>query len=120
MFLPALQQQHPRLQIQLVHERSQVLNEMVISSRLDFAIVTVAVPHPELVSLLLGRDHFGIWAHSTLDVDPEQTLLMLDPNVKQTEDLLRELERRKRRFRRIFTSSSIDTLWALAEAGHGA
>lgn len=118
-FLPRLHADHPRLHLQLVHERSQVLNEMVVSARLDFAIVSLVLPHPDLVSILLARDEVGLWAHPKVKLDPEREVLMLDPEVKQSQDVLRLLARRGLDFRRTLTSSSVEVIWALAEAGHG-
>jgi len=118
-FLAELHRDHPRLHLQLVHDRSQVLNEMVVSARLDFAIVSLVLPHPDLVSVLLARDHVGLWAHPKVQLDPEREVLMLDPEVKQSQDVLRLLSRRGIKFRRTMTSSSVEVIWALAEEGHG-
>lgn len=119
MFLPRLQKLHPELSIQLIHDRSQILNEMVISSRLDFAIVSLAAPHPDLVFIRLGYDNVGLWAHPKLKIDLKKTPLLIDLQVKHNRALLQALKRNRLEFRNIRESSSIEVIWALAEAGLG-
>jgi DNA-binding transcriptional LysR family regulator len=120
LFLPALASRHPALQFELVHERSHVLTEMVISSRLDFAIVSFERDHPDLVVTSFGRDIVGIFAHPEVEVDPATTVLLVDPDVKGYEDLLQALAKKRLRFLHQLSSSSVETLRALAEARYGA
>jgi LysR family transcriptional regulator, cell division regulator len=118
-FLPALLDQHEDLRIRLMHARSQELNEMVISRKLDFAIVTMNYPHPDLVIAPLISDRIGFWAHHKMPAAPEKSTLIFDPEIRQAQEVLKELSRRKIRFLHLLTSSSVEVVREMAEQGAG-
>jgi LysR family transcriptional regulator, cell division regulator len=119
MFIPVMTRKYPKIRLQLFHERSQILNEMVISSKLDFAIVSLTYPHPDLVRISLGRDLVGFWAHKDLEVTPEKSVLIFDPEFRHSQMALRELSQKKIEFQNTLSTSSIEVAWALAEAKAG-
>lgn len=119
MFVPQLTRKYPKIRLQFFHERSQILNEMVISSKLDFAVVSLAYPHPDLVNVPLGRDLVGFWAHKDLDVSPEKSVLIFDPEFRHSQMAIRELSKRNIEFQNTLSTSSIEVAWALAEAKAG-
>jgi DNA-binding transcriptional LysR family regulator len=106
--------QHPHLEINLIHALSREIFEDVISFRIDFGIVMNPVSHPDLVIKPLLEDRVSLWRSSKAI----ENTLIYDPELSQAQILLKKLGARKI-FPRHLHSSSLEIVARLAEAGCG-
>ena len=115
-FLPQLLREHKNLRFTLSHGLSRHMTEELISSKLDAAIVVNPVRHPDLVINELCEDQVTVWrAKNCLNSD----LLMVEPSLAQTQDILKRLGKRGRTFTRTLESPSLEVLAQLLVAGTG-
>lgn len=114
--LPLFLEKYPDIQIRLAHGLSRHLTEQVVSSRLDVAIVVNPIPHPDLVVKELCRDVVTFWRSKQCR---NSELLLIEPSLTQTQDLLRKAERSGLHFKSFLESSSLEVLAQLLVAGAG-
>ncbi len=115
-FLPQLLSQNPRLDFQLQHDLSRKITEDVVSSRVDFGLVINPTPHPDLIIRELCRDEVCFW------VSPQAKqldTLIYDPDLRQNQELLQRLEKKKIYFHRQISSSNLEVILELCSAGVG-
>ena len=120
-FLPALLQQYPKLEIQLQHDLSRKMLEGIINLSIDIGIVVNPIRHPDLVIHKLYTDKVTFWRSAkqhVLEQDRQQTIIC-DPNMAQTEWLLKKIS--KATTPRLITSSSLEVIASLTanESGIG-
>jgi DNA-binding transcriptional LysR family regulator len=115
VFLPKLLNAYPQIELQLAHDLSRKITEAVISHQLDFGIVVNPVSHPDLVIQLLCEDRVMAWDKAGRFSET----LLFDPNLNQSQVILQKLEKKGVHFRRTITSSSLEVIASLAEAGAG-
>lgn len=117
LFLPKLLREHPQLETRFTHGLSRQVTEEVISWKLDFGIVVNPVQHPDLVIRELCRDEVTLWkaASGASNVDT----LIHDPELIQTQSILKDLAKRGHEFRRTMTSPSLEVVASLTSAGGG-
>jgi DNA-binding transcriptional LysR family regulator len=113
--LPGLMRSHPGLEIKLVHDLSRKITEEVISFKVDFGIVVNPVPHPDLVIHELCRDEVSFWCAPGADRD----VLVYDPDLVQSQSVLKQAARKGIRFERMIPSSNLEVVAALAASGTG-
>lgn len=111
-FLPSLLSKYPELDVRLVHDLSRVITDGVNAGPIDVGIVVNPFAFPDLVIRPLLKDEVAFWA--TRDATPG--VLVCDPNLVQTQSLLRLT---KKRFTRVIESSNLEVILALGEAGAG-
>lgn len=122
-FLPKLLKTHPHLEINLKHDLSRKLTDLVIRCELDYAIVVNPIPHPEFVIRNIADDIVGFWVSEHLLREDgfkvsEQTLLY-DPDLVQTQSLIKKAGRKKMDFSRVIPSSSLEVIADLTMSGVG-
>lgn len=121
--LPALLERFPALEIKLQHDLSRKITESVIRMETDIGIVVNPVRHPDLVIRKLCDDEVTFWVakgkRRIQDWASGEAVLICEPELQQTQDLLQKLDRAKIRFRRIVTSSNLDVIAKLVGAGAG-
>ncbi|MFZ4713371.1 MAG: LysR family transcriptional regulator [Bacteriovoracaceae bacterium] len=110
--LPELLQKNPGLEITLKHDLSRKITEQVISFEIDFGIVINPVKHPDLVVIPLGKDEVTFFEKQG---NKNSDILICDPDLVQTQKLSKEFKR----FKRVITSSSLEVIQSLTEAGAG-
>lgn len=119
-----LMKEHPGLEIRLDHDLSRRITEKVISFKVDFGIVINPTEHPDLVIKKLGQDEVKLWRaqNPTPQQDPTsgEGVLIYDPDLHQSQHLLREFAKKRWQFGRYITSSSLEVIAALTAAGAGA
>lgn len=113
--LPALLDRWPKLELQIVHDLSRKVNDLVVSHQVDFALVVNPIRHPDLVVLELARDVFTFWGREKKWADT----VLFDPDLLQAQGLIQRAEKRGIRFRRKVMSSSMELLARLAAEGAG-
>ena len=101
----------PRLEIRLVHNLSRIICEEIISGNIDFGIVVNPVKHPDLIIRKLARDEVGFWKTPGGPDD----VLIYNPELTQSHVVLKK----SRTFERSITSSNLEVIATLADAGVG-
>jgi DNA-binding transcriptional LysR family regulator len=118
--LPKVLADFPQLHLDLQHDLSRKITERVINGELDIAIVVNPVRHPDLVIRPLCKDKVGFWRSreetATNLPGHETSVLLCQPDLLQTQSLLRKL---KLNFSRQVQSASLEVIASLAEAGAG-
>lgn len=115
-FFPKFLKTFPRIEVRHTHGLSRHMAEAVISDRLDVAIVVNPFSHPDLIIRELCRDVISLWK-STDCKNPK--LLMLEPSLFQTQDILKKLNSKQWPFEQTLESPSLDVLAHLLKAGTG-
>lgn len=115
--LPRLLKENPLLEIRLVHDLSRKITEEVISFKVDFGIVVNPTEHPDLVIKLLCKDEVGFWVSGSRECD--RTVLVCDPELMQTQALLKLTSKREAKFTRTITSSNLEVVTAIVASGAG-
>lgn len=116
---------NPSLEIKLVHDLSRKITEDVISFKVDFGIVVNPWEHPDLVIRPLCKDEVSLWVAKKPSVlqDPDsgQAVLICDPDLIQSQSILKQLSKKGMEFKRTITSSNLEVVTSLvaAEAGVG-
>lgn len=117
-FLPELLQQNPRLEIELYHDLSRKVCEQVISFELDIGIVVNPVSHPDLVIKEICQDTIQFWMSPSAKT-VNKDVLICNPQLLQTQDILLRLRKKKIEFPRIINSSSLNVIADLVASGAG-
>lgn len=117
-FLPELLQQNPRLEIELYHDLSRKVCEQVISFELDIGIVVNPVSHPDLVIKEICQDTIQFWMSPSAKT-VNKDVLICNPQLLQTQDILLRLRKKKLEFPRIINSSSLNVIADLVASGAG-
>ena len=90
---------------------------------MDFGIVVNPVPHPELIIKHLYDDTVTLWvAAGSSELQNQKSgkaTLILEPDLLQTQDILRQLAKKKMFFKRIMHSSNLEVITSLAASGAG-
>lgn len=98
-FCPSLLEQHPHLDLNLVHDLSRNIAEKVITGRLDFGVVVNPPQHDDLVIHELYQDEIKFWTRtpptSLQDPQSDRSVLWVHPNLRQNRTLLREARESK-------------------------
>lgn len=116
--LPSLMGKFPELELKLEHNLSRKITEEVISFKLDIGIVINPVQHPDLVIVNLCSDVVGFFKSKKLTADLNDVLIY-DPDLIQSQDLLGKLNKKKHKFNRHLTSSSLELIKSLTLNGTG-
>ncbi len=115
-FLAQLMDQYPLLEIGFVHDLSRKVTEKVVSFEIDIGIVVNPISHPDLALLPLCRDEVAMWR------GPEkynQDILILDPDLLQTQAILSKLKKSEMTFKRTVHSSNLELIASLVGKGAG-
>lgn len=122
-FLPNTLKKHPQLEIQLTHDLSRRITEGVISSRIDVGIVVNPVRHPDLIIQKIADDEVTFWQsqkRSNKETAASKTeVLICDPDLSQSQSLLKNLKGIPFEFSRTLTSGSLEVIADLTAAGTG-
>jgi len=119
-FLSEFLETYPDLELRLVHDLSRKITEEVISFRVDFGIVVNPVEHPDLVIQEIGTDKVTLWTRQKpsplQDPKSEHAVLICDPNLIQSQTLLKKVTDG---FPRRITSSNLEVIAAMVASGAG-
>src|SRR3990167_3087586 len=123
-FLPELLATYPKLEVRLKHDLSRKILENVIDLSVDVGIVVNPIKHPDLVLQKLFDDKVTFW-HSTDTQHPHQNLhsgealIICDPELLQTQWLLKRINKLGIKYQRIISSSSLEVIASLTAHGCG-
>ena len=115
-FLPRVQRDFPEIEFDLVHDFSRNITASVIEGRLHAALAINPVPHPDLVLRPLLRDEVSFWVNSKRH---DEHTLIYDPQLLQSQELLRRLQKQKKTFKKFWTTSNLEVLRSLVSSGMG-
>jgi DNA-binding transcriptional LysR family regulator len=117
-FAAELLSEFPHLEIKLEHDLSRKITEKIISFKLDFGIVVNPVDHPDLIIKELFKDEVTFYKAKKLKAANESVLIS-EPDLTQTQDLLNKIQKKKIIFDRNITSSNLDVIKSLVSCGAG-
>ena len=127
LFMRDLLAQFPRLELNLVHDLSRRLTEDVISYKIDFAIVANPISHPDLVLTELFSDYVTFWVGEkslehqdpALDLHSKTATLICDPEMPQTQPLLKAATKQGMCFGRTINASNLEVIVSLISGKAG-
>lgn len=114
LFVPELLVKFPELELNFYHDLSRKITEKVISRECDLGLVINPIPHPDLVIIKLLDDEVALFKHPAYKGD----VLILDPSLKQSVNLLKNV-RKVFNYKREIHSSSLEVIRNLCEAKSG-
>lgn len=117
-FCGELLRDFPHLELKFEHDLSRKITEQVISFKLDFAIVVNPVAHPDLVIKELFSDEVAFYRAKKIKQENE-VVLISEPDLRQTQELLNQLPQKKMTFSRRVTSSNLEVIKSLVVGGAG-
>jgi DNA-binding transcriptional LysR family regulator len=116
-FLPELLVTHKDLEISLSHGLSRQITDDVINFKTDFGIVVNPAQHPDLVLRTLAKDEVTLYtAAGKKNTDD---VLICDPDLLQSQSLIKSLKKKGMNFRRTLTSSSLEVIAQMTADGIG-
>ena len=122
-FLPDLLEQHPKLEVKLRHDLSRKIAEGVISSTIDLGIVVNPVKHPDLVLHKICEDEVTLWTgpgrREIQDIRSGRAVLICDPELAQSQWLLKQLRKSDIPISKVLASSSLEVITELVASGCG-
>ena len=119
-FLPRVMAEHPSLEVKLVHDLSRKITEAVISSTVDIGIVVNPVKHPDLVISKIADDDVAFWApKGGRAVSMENATLIYDPDLIQSQTLLKKALKAGIRADRAIETRSLEVVAELTATGCG-
>lgn len=117
-FLPEVLNQNTDLEFILKHDLSRKITEQIIGLQIDMGIVVNPVRHADLIIHKLFTDEVTFFA-STTHAKINTNILIYDPNLMQSQSLLKKCKQSKMNFRRMITSSSLENIVTLVKEGGG-
>lgn len=117
-FIPQLFNKHPNLNINLIHNHSGLITERVINGEIDLGLVVNPVSHPDLVIRDLGKDIVTTWTNKK-KINNNVKTLIYDPELLQSQALVKELQKQKIVFTRYIRSKSLEVILDLVSYGAG-
>jgi DNA-binding transcriptional LysR family regulator len=122
-FVAKLMHSHDELELKLVHGLSRQITDDVINFKVDFGLVVNPVEHPDLVIKTLSKDEVGLWGGpdggAAAKAQSGDGILICDPELIQTQALLKQLKRKDFGFRRTITTSNLEVIASLTGSGAG-
>lgn len=115
-FLGPFLKKNPSIEIKLAHGLSRHMTEQVVSSNLDVAFAVNPAAHPDLIIKEICRDEVCLWKSKTCLNDD---VLIIEPSLLQTQDILQKLNKKGFHFKRIIESTSLEVIANLVAQGIG-
>ncbi len=116
LFAKALLAKHPGLTFSIHHGLSRHVANDVIEHRYDLGVVINPPAHPDLVIKRLGVDEVALYR--TKAAIDESTLLV-QSDLMQSQEILKQLKKLKRPFQRQIEASSLEVVATMAVEGCG-
>ncbi len=122
-FLPKLLMDHPKLEIQLKHDLSRNISEGVINLSIDIGLIVNPIKHPDLIIHKLYEDKVTFWHTAEKNIhqqiDSGEAVLISDPDLLQTQWLLKRIHRQGIKYKRVVTSTNLEVVTNLTVSGCG-
>lgn len=117
-FIANLFSTYPQLEIQLKHDLSRKIMEEVINLSIDIGIVVNPIKHPDLVITHLFDDEITGW-QSTKSNETAIKTIICDPELIQTQWILKRLNKKGFKYKRMITSNNLEVIASLTATGVG-
>ncbi len=118
--LPALLKTYPKLGLQLKHDLSRKIAEEIIDYTIDIGIVVNPIKHPDLIIKKMYDDEVSCWQSPSFDANATQdNIIICDPNLTQTQWILKKLKNKNIKYTRMITTSNLEVAASLAAQGTG-
>lgn len=115
--------QYERLELELMHGLSRHITEAIVSLTVDLGIVVNPFQHPDLVIIPLMKDSISFWVskkkYYTQDPFHPNSVFIADPDLMQTEILMKKAKKSGYKTSRLFMTDSLDIVAAMAAQGAG-
>lgn len=122
-FLPKLLMDFPKLEIQLKHDSSRKISEGIINLSIDIGLIVNPIKYPDLIIHKLYADKVTFWHTAEKNVnqciDSGEAVLIFDPDLIQTQWLLKRIHSRGIKYKRVVTSNSLEVIANLTANGGG-
>jgi DNA-binding transcriptional LysR family regulator len=122
-FLADLLENYPKLEIHLKHDISRRITEQIINLSIDIGIVVNPIKHPDLIIRKLCDDEVTFWVgknkRKIQDIHSKQAIIICDPELTQTQSLLKKCKKAGIISERIMTVNSLEVVASLTAAGCG-
>ncbi|MEK6774279.1 MAG: LysR family transcriptional regulator [Bdellovibrionota bacterium] len=105
------------LEIKLVHDLSRKILDEVVLGNIDIGLVVNPVRHPDLIIKKLSDDQVTLWTAPKGKVNTD--VLIGDPELIQTQTLLKKIRKTKYDFKRFISSSNLEVVAALTRERSG-
>lgn len=115
-FLPELMAKYPALQVELVHDLSRRVMQMVVQQEIDIGLIINPEPRPNLIVKHLFDDEVTIFKSSKLR---NKNILIFDSNLSQAQAIRRQLDLCEISFERTIESSNLEVINHLLRGGLG-
>lgn len=115
-FMGAFLKEYSEIDLQLVHGLSRHMTEKVVSSEIDVAISVNPLPHSDLIIKEIFKDEVSVWKSKKC---LNQDVLICEPNLLQTQDIISKLSRKGYQFQRVIESSNLELIANLISHGVG-
>lgn len=115
-FLPSLMKKHPDFRINLHHDLSRNILNMVVEHRCDVGLVINPEPHADLVIKDLLQDEVRVWKKKG---SKNHDILIVDENLFQTQTLLERLKKKGLHYPRQIRSANLEVVASLLDSGMG-
>jgi len=114
-FLPDLLAHYPKLEIKLKHDLSRKILEEIVRLSIDIGIIVNPIRHPDLIIQKLYEDKVTFWHSTQLKTINQQlqsgnTVIIGDPELMQTQWLLKQFHQQGLKFQRFISSSSLEVI----------
>lgn len=123
LFLPLLLEEYPNLEFRVVHDLSRKIVESIIKMEIDVGIVVNPTRHPDLIINKLCDDEVTFWVgngnRSIQDFKAGKSVLICEPNLIQTQDLISKLKKAQIKYKRLLTTSNLELITELTASGAG-
>jgi DNA-binding transcriptional LysR family regulator len=113
--IPQLIQQYPKVEISLHHDLSRKIVDQVVNFELLLGLVINPIKHPDLILKKILTDEVHVWESSHCQKD----VLIIHPDLIQTQSLLKKIKKTHIQFTRIITSNNLEVITTLALKGTG-
>lgn len=117
--LPKILHDYPSLEIHMHHDLSRRITEKVINFDLDFGVVVNPIAHSDLVIKKLYTDDVRFYGIKDINTQSKDLLLCYDPDLLQSQALLKLARKANISFKRYFVSSSLEVIAGFASLGAG-
>lgn len=122
-FLPKLLMDYPKLEIQLKHDLSRKISEEVINLSIDIGLIVNPTKHPDLIIDKLYEDKVTFWQrkekNANQEIDSGEAVLICNPDLIQTQWLLKRIHRQGVKYKRMVTSNNLEVIADLTANGGG-
>lgn len=121
-FLPGLLASNPKLELNLKHDLSRKIAEEIINFTVDVGIVVNPIQHPNLIIKKLLIDEVTFWQSeqfSSNAADLNEKIILCDPELHQTQFLLKKIKPTGLSHHRMITSNNLEVIASLTAKGIG-